>query len=117
MEKRMKALRIYVSNTDKAKHDSLYESIAFAAQRHGLAGVTVYKGLMGYGSSSELHSSKFWELTEKVPVIIEAIDEAEEIDTFVAQITPWIKEQGKGCLVTSQDIEILLCQKGALKKD
>ena len=43
MEKRMKALRIYVSNTDKAKHDSLYESIAFAAQRYGLSGVMYIK--------------------------------------------------------------------------
>ena len=39
--------------------------IVFAAKRYGLAGATVLKGVMGYGSSSVIHSVKFWEITEK----------------------------------------------------
>lgn len=42
--KKAKILRIYVSNTDKIKRSSVYESITFGAQRYGLAGATVYKG-------------------------------------------------------------------------
>ena len=60
-----KVLRIFISNTDKFKHNSLYEMIIFAAKRYGLAGATVLKGVMGYGSSSVIHSVKFWEITEK----------------------------------------------------
>lgn len=55
-----KVLKFYVSNTDVVKHQSVYESIAFAAKRYGMSGVTIYKGIMGYGSSSVLHSDKFW---------------------------------------------------------
>ncbi len=54
-------LRIYTSNTDKFKHNLLYEMVVYAARRYGLAGATVLKGTMGYGSSSVVHSNKFWQ--------------------------------------------------------
>lgn len=48
--------------------------LVFAACRYGLTGATVIKGIMGYGSSSVVHSEKFWELTEKLPVVLEIVD-------------------------------------------
>ena len=110
--KQTKILRIYVSNTDRIKHTSVYESIAFAAKRYGLAGATVYKGIMGYGASSELHSDKFWELTEKIPIIIEIIDDEEKINGFIEKILPLIQQLPKGCLVTCQNTEIVMIKKG-----
>ena len=68
-------LRIYVSSTDKFKHTLLYENLVFAAKRYGLAGATVLKGVMGFGSSSVVRSTRFWEITEKMPVVIEIVDE------------------------------------------
>lgn len=110
--KKAKVLRIYVSNTDKIKHSSVYEALAFGAKRYGLAGATVYKGVMGYGSSSRPHSDKFWELTEKIPVIIEIIDEEEKINGFLEKVLPWLKLLPKGCLVTCRDTEIILIKQG-----
>lgn len=110
--KQTKILRIYVSNTDRIKHTSVYESIAFAAKRYGLAGATVYKGIMGYGASSKLHSDKFWELTEKIPIIIEIIDDEEKINSFIEKILPLIQQLPKGCLVTCQNTEIVMIKKG-----
>lgn len=110
--KNVKILRVYASNTDKIGHATLYEALAYAAKRSGLMGATIYKGIMGYGSSSELVSDKFWELTDKTPVIIEIIDEAEKIDLFVKQISPWLEEQPKGCLVTLSDASVVLHKSG-----
>ncbi|OJV91955.1 MAG: hypothetical protein BGO34_06785 [Bacteroidia bacterium 44-10] len=114
--KKAMMLRIYVSNTDKIKHMPLYEALAFGAKRYGLSGATVYKGLMGYGASSELHSDKFWEITEKIPMIIEIIDDADKIDGFLKKIVPWVKELPKGCLITCQETEIILTKQGKRKK-
>ncbi len=111
-----KILKFYVSNTDVVKHNSVYESIAFAAKRFGLAGATVYQAIMGCGTSSTLHSDKFWEINEKVPVIIEIVDEEEKIRKFLNEILPWIKVLPKGCLVTLQDVEIILQKQGTGKK-
>jgi PII-like signaling protein len=36
-----KLLRIFISSTDKFKHDPLYEVVVYAAKRYGLAGATV----------------------------------------------------------------------------
>lgn len=113
--KKVKILKIYMSNTDKIKHSSVYEALAFGAKRYGLSGVTVYKGVMGYGTSSQLHSDKFWELTEKIPMVVEIVDEVEKIEGFLKKILPWIKELPKGCLITCQDTEILLTKQGIKK--
>lgn len=42
-------LRIYVSSTDAVRHVPVHEAVAYATRRYGMAGCTVYKGLMGAG--------------------------------------------------------------------
>ncbi len=115
INKEAKLLRIFISNTDKFKNNSLYEMVVYAAKRYGLAGATVLKGDMGYGSSSIVRSVKFWEITEKLPVVIEIIDEADKIDKFTEIILPWFKKLRYGCLITVENTSILLYKKGDKK--
>jgi len=89
--------------------------IVFAARRYGLAGTTVLKGIMGYGSSSIVHSMKFWEISEKLPIIIEIIDEAKKIEDFKSKVLPWLNKVRYGCLVTSEKVEIVLSKPGKQK--
>lgn len=110
--KKAKVLRIYVSSTDKVKRTPVFESIAFSARRYGLAGTTVYKGVMGYGASSELHAPTSWEFMEKIPIIIEIIDDAEKIDDFLEKLIPWMKILPKGCLITCHETDIALVKQG-----
>lgn len=111
-----KRLRIYISNTDKFKHQSLYEVILFAARRYDIAGATVLKGIAGYGSSSKIHSVKFWEITEKLPVVIEIIDKAEKVDRFAERIVPWIDRIRYGCIITVETTSIVLYKQGQKKR-
>ena len=110
-----KLLRIFISSTDKLKHTPLYEVIVFAAKRNGIAGATVIKGFMGYGSSSIINTQKFWEFTEKVPVIIEIVDTAEKIDSFIEKITPYFDNLPKGGLITVEKAMIVLHKSGKKK--
>jgi PII-like signaling protein len=100
-------MRIFISNTDKFKHAPLYEMIVFAAKRYGLAGATVLKGTMGFGSSSVVRSSKFWEITEKLPVVIEIVDETQNIDAFAEKIIPWFEKLRYGCMITVEKVNIV----------
>jgi PII-like signaling protein len=111
-----KILRIFISNTDKFKHIPLYEMVVFAAKRYGIAGATVLKGSMGYGSSSVVRSVKFWELTEKLPIVIEIIDEADKIERFTTKILPWFDKLRYGCLITVEKANILLYKCGSKSK-
>jgi PII-like signaling protein len=110
-----KLLRIFISNTDKFKHAPLYEMVVFAAKRYGLAGATVLKGTMGYGSSSIVRSVKFWEFTEKLPVVIEIVDESEKIDMFAEKIVPWFEKLRYGCMITVEKANIVLYKQGSKK--
>ncbi len=106
-------LKIFMSNTDKSGMDLLYEKIVHEAHKQGISGVTVFRGIMGYGlSSRKILNSKFWEISEKLPVIIEMTDKTEKLTEFYRSIEDKIKSTGKGCLIYIQPIEVLLYQSG-----
>lgn len=106
-------LKIYVSSTDRVGSELLYEYLVGSAKQSGIAGVTVYKGIMGYGeSSSKVQSSRFWELTEKLPVVIEMTDKTTLIEMFYNKITPVLENMPKGCLVTVSPVEIRFHKSG-----
>jgi len=111
-----KLLRFYLSNTDTFKHTPLYEVIVFAAKRYGLTGATVLKGVMGFGSSSVISSMKFWEITQKLPLVVEIVDKTEKIETFFETIKPYIEKVPNGCMVTMEKVEVVLFQTGKKKK-
>lgn len=105
-------LKIYASTSDKVDGKLLYEYIVHRAKDEVVSGVTVYRGVMGFGMSSKISTSKFWELTEKLPVVIELIDSTDKLDAFYRTIERDLQQTGKGCLVTMDPINVLLQQKG-----
>lgn len=114
-EDKAKRLRIYISSTDKFRHSPLYEVIVFAASRYGIAGATVLKGVMGYGASSEVYTNKLWEISEKVPLIVEIIDEPGKIDSFIETLKPVFDEIGKGHIITLDETTIIMHRTGIKK--
>jgi len=109
-------LKIYASSTDQLGFELLYEHLVGLAKEKGIAGVTVYRGIMGYGlSSTRISSSRFWELTEKLPVVIEMIDKTDVIDSFYEIIEKDLNSLPKGCLVTIHPVEIRLHKTGVKK--
>ena len=105
-------LTIQISSTDKLKDEILYDYLVLQAKKQGLAGATVTKGILGYGASSVIHSYKFWEVTEKIPVIIEIIDEEEKIAAYYDSIRGLLEEMRYGCLVTKSKVDVLLNKAG-----
>ena len=92
---RAKRLRIYVSNTDKYKREPLYEYLARTARELGIAGAT-----------------SFWDFAEKVPVTLEIIDNEDPIRDYLATIKPLLDELPKGCLITTEDVDIIFLKHG-----
>jgi uncharacterized protein len=111
-----KRLRIYVSNTDLYKHEPLYQFLARTARELGMSGATIYKGVMGYGTSSDLVPPSFWEFAEKVPVTLEIVDTADKIKDFLATTEPLLSELPKGCLITEEDVNIVFIKHGEMQR-
>ncbi|MCK5134565.1 MAG: DUF190 domain-containing protein [Bacteroidales bacterium] len=105
-------LKIHASSTDKIGSKLLYQHIVELARQKGIIGATVYRGIMGYGSSSKISSSRFWELTEKLPIMIELIDKTDKLEEFYTEIEEDLLNMSKGCLVAIEPATILLQKKG-----
>ena len=105
-------LKIKASTTDKIGNKLLYQYLVEKAKKEGISGATVFRGIMGYGTSSKIHSSRFWELTEKLPVVVELVDKTARLKEFFAGIEDELQNMPKGCLVTLEPTNILLQKKG-----
>lgn len=62
--------------------------------------------------SRHISSSRYWELTEKLPVVIEIIDETESLEAFYKLIEPELQQMKKGCLATLEPVIVKLHQAG-----
>lgn len=114
--KKMKLLKVYVSSTDRINHVLLYEIIAKKAKDFGIAGATAARAMLGYGPSSVLRDTRFFELVEKYPVIMEMVDTPEKIDQFLEkELLPFLENQPKGCMVYTFDVDVHLAKKGDTK--
>ncbi|HZL12057.1 MAG TPA: DUF190 domain-containing protein [Prolixibacteraceae bacterium] len=105
-------LRIFISSTDQFRQTPLYEFIVLQAKKEGIAGATVFKGMLGYGASSVIHSYKFWEVSDKVPTVIELIDEEDKLLSFFERIRTQLETMKYGCLVTFEKTTVLLYKSG-----
>ena len=108
-------LKIFIGSTDQINQKPLYEYIVFQAKKKGIAGATVTKGIMGFGASSVIHSYKFWEVSEKVPLVVELVDEEAKIRSFYETIRPQLEAMKYGCLVTMEKVDVLLYKSGQKK--
>ena len=77
-------LRILLGETDKHNGVPLYEEIVLKARELGMAGASVFRGIMGFGADSVIHSAKVFRLSEDLPVVIEIVDKQEKIDKMVS---------------------------------
>jgi uncharacterized protein len=114
-DEKAQRLRIYISSTDKFEHSPLYEVIVYAARSFGLTGATVLKGIMGYGASSKIYTDKLWEISEKMPLVIEIIDESHKLEPFLDHIKPYFEKAGKGHLITLDETTVLMHKTGNKK--
>lgn len=110
-------LRIYISSTDQFRQTPLYEFITLQAKKEGLAGVSVLKGILGYGASSVLHSYKFWEVSDKVPTVIEIVDDEDKVLSFFERMRPQLETMKYGCMATFEKTTLLLCKSGTKRTD
>ena len=105
-------LKIYIGDGDKVQGRRLSEEIVFEARKFGVAGATVFKGVMSFGASHSIHTMKIFALSSDMPVLIEIIDNIEKLDEFVKRVNELLDQSRKGGLVTFQEISVVRYQKG-----
>ena len=85
-------LRIFIGEADRKDGRPLSEVIVEAARKEGLAGATAWKGFMGFGAHSRMHTAKVLRLSTDLPVVIEIVDTREKIEAFLPRLDSLVGE-------------------------
>jgi PII-like signaling protein len=85
-------LRIFIGEADRHAGRPLSEVIVETARKRGLAGATAWKGFMGFGAHSHMHTAKVLRLSTDLPVIIEIVDTREKIEAFLPELDDLVAE-------------------------
>ena len=102
-----KLVRIFVGESDLINKVPVYERIVLEARKAELAGATVFKGIMGYGGRSRIHTAKILRLSEDLPLVIEIVDEVEKIEKFIRVVDDIFENADCGGLITMEKVEII----------
>jgi uncharacterized protein len=100
-------IRIFIGESDKIQHIPVYEKIVTEARKFGMAGATVYQGIMGFGRTSRLKTAKILRLSEDLPIVIEIVDESEKIEKFLAILDEILHTANCGSLVTIEKAQVI----------
>lgn len=97
-------MRIHIGERDKHKGKPLYAAIVELLRAQHYAGATVYRGIMGFGASSTVHTDRIEVLSMDLPIIVECIETAERIDA----ILPVLDEMIGGGLITLERANVIM---------
>lgn len=98
-----KSLVIFTDETDMWQDMPLYAAIVITLERHGIAGATVNRGLMGFGRHRKIHRKGLFGVSDDRPVTIVAVDSEEKIRAVLSVVVPMVKEG----LILLQDVEVI----------
>jgi uncharacterized protein len=112
IEGRAGILKIYVGESDKVQGRPLFEEIVFEARKAGMAGATVFKGIMSFGASHSVHTLKIFALSGDLPIAVEIVDTVEKLDKFASRVNELMDQSQKGGLITFQEVDVLRYEVG-----
>ncbi len=85
-------LRIFIGEDDHYQGRPLYEWLVEEARRQQLAGATVLRGIMGFGRSSRIYSSRILRLSTDLPIIVELVDTRDRLEAYLESVDDAIQE-------------------------
>lgn len=102
-EGKAKMMRIYIGENDKWNGKPLYEAIVTGLRAHEIAGVTVYRGILGYGANRRIHKDARLSLSHDRPILLSVVDTEEKLQNFM----PILDEMVQQGLVVFSDADVI----------
>ena len=96
-------LRIFIGEDDRHKGKPLYKFITELCRERGIAGVTVFRGILGYGKSSVLHEQSLLKLSSDLPIVVEVVDCEEKIREILQDLEEVVKDG----LITMERVKVI----------
>jgi len=103
MEGKAKMMRIYIGESDRWKGKPLYQALVEAMRANDIAGVTVYRGILGYGAHRRMHTDKALRLSRDASIVLSAVDTEEKLRALLPLLDQMVEEG----LVVFSDVDII----------
>jgi PII-like signaling protein len=92
-------MRIYIGENDKWNGKPLYEGIVNGLRSNDMAGVTVYRGILGYGANRRIHKDAALSLSHDRPILLSIVDTEEKLKAFMPILDQMLQQ---GVVVLSE---------------
>jgi uncharacterized protein len=96
-------LRIYIGESDTLDGKPLYDVIVRRLREREVRGVSVFRGIEGFGHSSRVHTTRILALSEDLPILLEAVDE----EARIRAVLPELEAIVGGGLITVEPVEVV----------
>jgi uncharacterized protein len=97
-------MRIHIGERDKYEGRPLYRAIVELLRDRRYAGASVFRGILGFGASAEIHTDRFLELSLDLPIVVECIDTDARIQAILPELDAMV---GTG-LITLERARVIL---------
>lgn len=97
-------MRIHIGERDKFEGKPLHQAIVELLRSRHCAGATVFRGIMGFGASSTLHTDRFLELSMDLPIVVECIETEEKIEAILPELDTMLG----GGLITLERAKVIM---------
>jgi PII-like signaling protein len=86
-------VRIYLSEADHGRRKNLMQEILnILHDQHRVRGVTVFRGIAGFGETGKVHASDILRLMVDLPLVIEFFDEPTVVEAVLGLLSGLIPD-------------------------
>ncbi len=96
-------LRLFFGEDSKHEGKPLYKYVVEFCKREGIAGATVFRGILGYGKSSVIHKASVFSLSSDLPIVVEIVDCEEKIQKILPELSRLVKDG----IITLEKVRII----------
>lgn len=86
MQGKAKLLKVYVGENERYKNKPLYQYLIRWLREKEIAGVTISRGIEGYGQDKVVHTARLLELSADLPIVLEIVDSVEKIEAILPEL-------------------------------
>lgn len=109
-----KKLTIYLDEMDKFGGKPVYEVLMDIFYKKKIAGVSVFRGVAGYGTDGVFHTAKMLELSTSMPIKIEVVDSEKMINKVLPDVYHVVE---RGLVEVADTSVVKCCSKAPGKKE
>jgi PII-like signaling protein len=103
LQGKAKMMRVFIGESDRWRDKPLHQAVLESFRANDIAGVTVYRGIMGYGANRRVRKDAPLGLSQDNPVVLTAIDTEEKL----RRILPVLDDMITQGLVVLSDVDII----------